>query len=406
MEPKFVHTATEYVEVQVNKTKTADYAYRIANGIPLPVNPYFMAFFNSNGPNKGRMLTIQYYDNCGQPTAVTTSSYAAGLMTGPSDTDCNIMIGELDRVVSDMQGWQANVLLSKIKAQSLPLLMLYKERHQTGKLITKFFDDALFCIGNLKHPKRVLFRMGVYDPQKHTGNFLRRLRKKTMSCSTAGDAWLQYRFAWTPLYHDIVDSVNAAADFERKLHKFSQRSGRQFGTSIEKNMRSVVDGERVWSGKIQGVVSYKVNYYISDATLAGVGSMMDIPTFLWDTVPWSFVIDRVVDVSRYLDLRNATLGTQFTSGYSTTFFRRTIIPAAIDIMYWPNRFTYKFGGQKYVQQYLNPPPREDVYMNRVKLTSFPTPTLEYPLSFTITHGVDYVALGHQLVERMRKKPRL
>lgn len=406
MEPIYVLTGTEYVQVKVNKTKTADYAYRIANDLPLPVNPYLMTYFNSNGPNKGGVLTTQHYDNFGQPTTSTVTFQAPGLMTSPNGTDCNNMIGALDTWVSGIQAWKANTLLSKIKAQSLPILMLYKERHRTGKLITKFLDDALYCIGNLKHPKRVLFRMGVYNPQRHTGNFLRKLRKKTISCNTAGDAWLQYRFAWTPLYHDIIDSINAAADFEKKLHKFSQNAGGRFGNSIEKNMRSVTDGERIWRGNITGAVSYRVNYYISDSTLSGVGSMMDIPTFLWDAVPWSFVIDRVVDVSSYLDLRNATLGTQFTSGYFTTFYQRTIIPAAIDVKYHPNRLTYLIGGRKYTQQFFNPPPREDVYMNRVKLASFPAPTLEYPLSFKIAHGVDYVALGHQLVERMRKKPRL
>lgn len=405
MEPKYVKTATEYVEIKVNKTKTVDYAYRIANDHPLPVNPYFMTYFNSNGPNNGGVLTTQYYDNFGQPTTSTVAFQAAGLMTGPNSADCNNIIGELNKWVSGIQDWKSNTLLSKIKAQSLPILMLYKERHQTGKLITKFLDDALYCIGNLKHPKRVLSRMGVYDPQKHTGNFLRKLRKKTMSCNTAGDAWLQYRFAWAPLYHDIIDSVNAAADFEKKLHKFSQNAGTRFGNTVEKNMRSALNGERIWRGSINGAVSYRVNYYISDATLAGVGSMMDIPTFLWDAVPWSFVIDRVVDVSGYLDLRNATLGTQFTSGYFTTFYLRSINPAAIDVSYYPNRLTYMIGGLKYVQQYITPPPREDVYMNRVKLTSFPNPKLEYPLSFKVTHGVDYIALGRQLREKMRKKPR-
>lgn len=404
MEPTYVKTSTEYVEIVVKKQNTPDYAYRIANGLPLPVNPYFMSYFNSNGPTGGSLLTTQYYNNSGKPTTKTSVEYPPGVATGPDHANCKSMISELDAWVSGIQVWKSNTLLSKIKAQSLPILMLYKERHQTGKLITKFLDDALYTIGNLKHPKRVLFRMGVYDPQKHTGNFLRKLRKKTMSCETAGDAWLQYRFAWTPLYHDIADSLKASEDFEKKIHRFSQSAGTKFGHGITKNMVSWLTGEENWSGFIGGAVSYRVNYHISDVTLAGVGSMMDIPTFLWDAVPWSFVIDRVVDVSSYLDLRNATLGTEFTSGYFTTFYQRTIYPARTRTSYYPNRLTYLIGGRKYFTQIFNPPPREDVYMNRVKLTSFPTPKLEYPLSFKLAHGVDYMALGRQVVKKFRQKP--
>lgn len=405
MEPKFVLSNTEYIDIKVQKTATPDYAKRIAEGIPLPVNPYMMTYFNSNGASKGSQLDIQYYSSLGKPTSKTTFTYPPQLVTGPSHMYCNNMIAEMSRWVVGIQQWKSNTLLSKIKAQSLPILMLYKERHQTGKLITKFLDDALYCVGNLRHPKRILWRMGVYDPQRHTGNFLRRLRKKTMSCKTAGDAWLQYRFAWTPLYHDIVDSINAAADFEKKLHRFSQNAGTKFGHSFDKNMSDWSEGENIWKGEIEGATSYRVNYYISDASLAGVGSMMDIPTFMWDAVPWSFVIDRVVDISSYLDLRNATLGTQFTSGYFTTFYRRFIFPSSGSVSYYPNRFTYLVGGRKMTVTSFNPPPREDVYMNRIKLTEFPAPVLEYPLSFKIAHGVDYVALGRQVVERFRKKPR-
>ena len=405
MEPIRVYTATDYVEVVVKKQDTPDYAYRIARGLPLPVNSYYMTFFNSNGPTKGLLLNTQYYDNFGKPSTRTSVVYPPALITGPNHTSCNNMIAALDNTVSDIQGRKANTLLSKIKAQSLPVLTLYKERHQTGKLITKFLDDAIYCVSNLRHPKRILFRMGVYDPQKHSGSFLRKLRKKTMSCETAGDAWLQYRFAWIPLYHDIISSLKSSEDFEKKIHQFSQSAGTKFGTGMTKNMVDWLQGEEYWSGSIEGAVSYKVNYYISDATLAGVGSMMDIPTFLWDEVPWSFVIDRVVNISSYLDLHNATLGTEFTSGSYTTFYRRTITPAAIQTSYYPNRLTYLAGGRQYTAQNLNPPPREDVYMKRIKLSSFTTPTLEYSLSFILAHCVDYVALGRQVVKKFRQKPK-
>lgn len=230
-----------------------------------------------------------------------------------------------------------------------------------------------------------------------------------MSCETAGDAWLQYRFAWKPLIHDIQDSVVAAAEYEKKMHTFFVRSGEKFehSESVDYYNNPLI-GNDTWTGKRKGWVGMGIGYTFTDITLSALSTFTNLPATAWDAVPWSFVIDRIVDVSSYLDLFDATSGAGFTNGYRTQFFTTTIVPSSNAVMYYPDiirRFVHR-DGRTYHMSRNHCPPREDVYMKREVLYRFPDPKLIFPMSLKNEHLVDYAALLRQLRARFKRKPSL
>lgn len=373
-----------------------DYRTRIRLGIPLLDLPYSLDKRYSQATT--RETFVQYLER-GEKTKLqslgTSTTYVRSTFTGYQQTK-----GSLESKMQEFLDHKSNKLLSKIKAQSLPLIMLYKERHQTGKLVLGFLQKALTFA---KYAKRRQWRkaLGVYGvgSSRSASLYYSSMKKWGDRTQTIGNAWLQARFAWRPLYHDIVDSLNAAAEYEKKIHTYRVRVGDKFERTAE--YWEDPDAENPWTGSRKGHFGMFVNYAITDETLAAAGSMMDIPTTLWDAVPWSFVIDRVVNISQFLDLQNATLGTQFSSGCSTLFYVDFISqPESGIISYYPNKYTYLF--EQYGRYYYetgSPPTRTDVRMIRTVLSSFPTPKLEYPLANSFAQGVDLFFLAAQVKRR-------
>lgn len=400
-EVPIIDTNETFHYVRVSKTSTPNYKEYIRSGTPLPTNPYSLEMARSwcLGDQKTHVVFHRW------------NSEADFTIPGNPINDFS---GAYQQVVGQLQEWtnelltkHSNRCLEKIGRQSIPIYMMYRERRETATLLTNFAEKALFAVHNLRHPKRILWHYGIYDPQKHTGSFLKKLKKKTMSCETAGDAWLQYRFAWKPLIHDIQDSVVSAMEYEKKMHTFFVRSGEEFEHSISVNlMGNALHGTDIWTGKRKGWAGMGIGYCFTDVSLSALATFTNLPATAWDAVPWSFVIDRVADVSSYLDLYDATSGAEFTDGYRTQFYTTTVTPSSTSEYYYPDIFQRYLDeyGRTYTTYRDHCPPREDVFMRREVLTDFPEPILVYPMSLKTEHLVDYAALIRQLRARFRKKP--
>lgn len=399
-----VNVTSPYLEVvTVAKEKFSRYHEYIEKGWPLPCQPYSLSI-NRAQPGS-TVLRVQYYNDTGGLNGPEQKQAPSVSYIRDNYAMYRNVKASADAELAAFFDYKSNKLLGKIQAQALPLIQLYKERKETGKLVLSFLDDAIYAVRNLKHPKRILYRYGVYDAQKHNYTFLKSLKKRTMSASTAGNAWLQYRFAWTPLLHDIVDSYKAQAEREKKGKSFRQRVGDKFSWS--KSVASDTGyGDRMTLVR-DGWVGMSCTYHVSDQTLASVGSIDNPASALWDMVPYTFVVDWVVDISTYLSLQSATLGTSFTSGCSTIFYKDLVTFPKTRYHYYPNVLTYMWGGRKYTYE-SDLPPRQDVSMTRTVLTSFPKPKLEYPLAASVKHGVDLFFLINQrkdtLLRLFSKKP--
>lgn len=375
--------------VSVSKSNFLLYRTYVENGWPLPCQPYALTV---NRAEQGAINVsyLQYTPDGAIEKEIHFEpmyAYSADYMVWVQSVKADLQ----DRL-TEFQNHKSNVLLGKVQAQALPLIQMYKERRQTGEMVLGFLDKMLYVGKNIRHPKRVLFHLGVYDSQKHNYKFLRSLKRRVMSCDTVGDAFLQYRFGWTPLVHDIVAAYEANAEREKKGRTFHQRVGGKF--SFSASVKSDTGYGDSFTATRDGWLGISLTYHITDESLASVGMIENPAAALWDFTPWSFVVDWVVDISSYLSLQSATVGTSFTTGCRTIFYKDTLNFAPERIEYIPDRLTYWLGGQKYTHR-SSIPPRHDVSMTRDVLTSYPEPCLEYPLNASILHGFDLLALVNQ-----------
>lgn len=149
-------------------------------------------------------------------------------------------------------------------------------------------------------------------------------------------------------------------------------------------------------GQLQAVVSIKghqkIFYCIDDASLALYSQSQSFMATGWDSVPYSFIVDGLVNVSKFLECSNATLGIRFLSGYKSV-----VVRAASSLKPIP----YFWNGSWKLRYDQLPSYRTQLTFNRQILTDFPVPKLEFPYEdyLTTQHVVDLGALAIQKLKR-------
>lgn len=365
---------------------TPDYYRKVRDGLPIAPLPY-------------RMIDI-----CSEAATVWKFSTWRGRFQGDiipkkmlciRDSDYQMwgMIECRHWIDSQIVAGRRNKLLSKIKGQTLPLIMLYKERRQTGAMLTKLFEDMIFFARNYKRPRRLLQHYGFLSTAPKGYQKARKWYKQRKASHTIGDYYLQWRFGWNPLYKDLEDSVKAQSEAEKKGRTTKMRAGLPFEVTREHiDTLSVEYAHIDGSCTATGYFGICAHYHISDVTLAAAVQVMSVEESLWDMMPWSFLIDRLVNVSKYLNLRYATAGVQFLSGYESDY--RKYVTRGISNCK-PGRTVS--GDKMYAWTYWSGPPREDVIFDRRIITGFPQPTLEYPYESFLDQKYwgDYISLINQ-----------
>lgn len=153
----------------------------------------------------------------------------------------------------------------------------------------------------------------------------------------AADSYLQWMFNLKPLISDICGIYRTIATYERRINDFVNRSGTVQQAHFRCDLHEqLTDTSSAWSSW-KPVIIYKdgtsisytncrtsrrcvtdsavfcatlqYNYWLSEyqrehAIMLGLLDSLGVnfnPKFIWEVVPWSFVVDWVIDVSRYLD---------------------------------------------------------------------------------------------------------
>lgn len=382
--------------VQQSPSYTPNFAKRLAAGEILPDLPYSMTDIVSEAAYEYKYTTWR-----GKITSTLVPERNRAIRSNSFKMGAKLACQSwIDEVV--VKG-RKNKLLSKIKGQTLPILMLYKDRKQTGQMVTKLFDDVIFFARNYKRPRRLLKHYGL-DKTVHKNSKLlsqyksavefRRTRK---GIATVGDYYLQWRFGWSPLYGDIETALDAQAEAEKKGIRSSARAGLEY--EIRKEYLSPAPDHPDIGGRCvsTGYFGIKASYRVTDIALASAVQIMDVPETLWDATPWSFVLDRIANVSKYLNLRNATAGTEFLSGHVSDFRKHTITGVSetrkgISVGGDPLWHTTVWRGQ----------PRVETTFTRQIMTGFPSPTLELPYKEFVDgplRKADYLFLAYQKLNR-------
>lgn len=306
-----------------------------------------------------------------------------------------------------------NNLLLKVKGQSLPILMALKERKATADLIGDFLDKSYKAAYSVRHP-RLFFKAlrGRFPNQSETrrlNNAHKRLLRKAKRQKLLGahskpvtiaDAFLQYRFAYSPTLKDIKDMVDGV---DKAMKKGTDKIVRK-GISYNKSFKATTAwgwlfGDHYIDTDISIVGHQTVNYMIDDASAAAYSQMQSISATLYDNVPYSFIADGLVNISKYLECSNAVLGVRFVSGYKSVK-QICIQKMTIKEPTWSGSNSITPAVKTIVTEF--PSNRYQLKFTRQILTAFPEPRLEFPYKdyINLQHIADISAL---LVQKLKGK---
>lgn len=134
-------------------------------------------------------------------------------------------------------------------------------------------------------------------------NRLTAKRKYLKRSKAVADVWLQYRFAVSPLVRSSVALVKAALD--KKLERPKRRTARGYANDVySSNTNEEHKGHCYWNRTCDDSISFRsgVVYEVSNPVIDwrykyGL-RLKDVPETIWAVLPYSFMVDRVVNISR------------------------------------------------------------------------------------------------------------
>jgi len=406
-----VDTASSYLKVDVQRSQTANYRSAVENHTLVPL-PYSLTIDRSLKTDyivsQDNNFESHYVEGKGwvpdEPLRPVKTIWPSDWMNDDT-TDYQIISGLVESRIGEYLNNRDNKLLKKLKGQSLPLIMAWREREETGKLFIAVANRIGDACKVIRHPKqfvRRLYKDYKRRDQIHLKAMERRAQKAYISFlrykkwpktrkSRVGDLFLQYEFAWRPLIKDIQDAIDATANTEAHL------SGGHVKVGFKDSGTVTILGGRMTSIELELQCEYnvrghqKVYWGVDSVALATLSQFQSLPETLWDSVPYSFVVDWFIDVGSYLELRNATLGLSFKNGYKSLCVEK--------------RFTSKTRGR--VIAYDNPytaqstwPERYQFSFQRQILKSFPEPHLQVDFSLPSSLRIaEAVALIKQAMDR-------
>lgn len=402
---------SRYIAFSEDRHLTPDYHSRVANDLPLLPLPYSVSLdigdkapiiYTANTFNASTKWPYTFWDADNIKHVVPIGKWSGWYtMTKPEPTPRGIKQWFNPLVTSEVSDQLTkfdNGLLLKIKGQSLPILMALKERKQTAELITSFFQKSLTAIRHVRHPKKFFYSFMGRPPRawerRRLANSYKRLRRKQINGLrvTVQDAFLEYRFAYTPLINDIVDIYKGV---ERAMQKGQDSFSRKvISKTVEgKTPLFVYTGSTIdWTVTLQG--HQKVFWTIDDASLALYSQFQSVGATVWDSVPYSFVVDGLVNISKYLECSNAVLGVKFLSGY------RSLKQIGVSKVAYSKTNGKDLGAMPAQLLTTGPSARYQLKFQRQLLTNFPEPRLEFPYKdyINLQHIVDLSALISQKIK--------
>lgn len=187
--------------------------------------------------------------------------------------------------------------------------------------------------------------------------------------------WLELQYGWKPLLHDIegffkiMSGLQGDTDFVQKVRSKA---------SAEREYRTSEPDTTVMHGKNAG----RTTFHYRTSTKFGIRFRIDNPllnlfsqtgftnpvALTWEILPFSFVADWFLPIGSYLEALNAWEGATFLGGYRTRFTR---LRRNTTVAYsGPHPADSQVNVLNYANYY-----SEAITLDRVALTSFPSPVL-------------------------------
>lgn len=199
-------------------------------------------------------------------------------------------------------------LYDKLKNGQNQLAIDYAERKKTKAMLRDIANEIINLRRNLK-------------------NFLRN-PNNSIPLNAIGDQWLRFHFGIEPLVGTVQALVDHVTSFETQTRTYKGRasetiSGSLSGGSIAPQIDNLGDPNLIHDGSYSSALSYELGIQVSLTSSGLLNLSRETPlnpaSFLWETMPYSFIIDWFIDVSSYLQNAENSYGMGFTfiQGYVT-----------------------------------------------------------------------------------------
>lgn len=207
-------------------------------------------------------------------------------------------------------------LYARIKNQKLNLAMVMAEYGQTVNMFSTVATQLVSMYRNVKAGK---LGVPVSALQRHLHSQRARANlKKRFGSKAAANYWLTYTYGIKPLLNDLKGALEALK--EARISRPLVRTVRVKKEQITETATDLYYG----TTKIGPVISSEtkttyycavVQYQVGSSQDFGFGNLLSLG---WEVIPYSFVLDMVIDIGDYLASLDALSGTIRNTTYSVT----------------------------------------------------------------------------------------
>lgn len=216
--------------------------------------------------------------------------------------------------------------------------------------------------------------------------------RKIIVGATAAKYWLEYNYAWKPLFYEaygLVELLKSQLEPALLVHANRTVHGR-LDHQIPPTPRGPGTGS--WygihvtmSGRVKYESTCRISARISSTAMKRAAMGLTNPAaVLWELVPYSFVVDWAIPIGNVLEAATATRGLTFVGGSKTTRYQSS------------GRVTF-LGKEYHIQLREGQAEVFKYRMVREVLNGFPEPVLYSKSPFSTTHIISALALVRQLL---------
>lgn len=213
---------------------------------------------------------------------------------------------------------QARTLLqahSRVAQPEFQALVTVAEASKTASMLARPFGQARDLVSRIADRKLTLVKRGL-----------------TLA-SAFSSAWLEYRLGWKPILYDIEGIkeayINGTVSFDKPVRVVARASDRDIVWDLPNSVTDTahpgitnVRMKATYSHRAK--VSSGVLYELRDdslemATARRMGlRLADVPSSLWELVPYSWIVDRFLDIETWLNAIVPKPGVSILGSWTTT----------------------------------------------------------------------------------------
>jgi hypothetical protein len=169
----------------------------------------------------------------------------------------------------------------------------------------------------------------------------------------AGGLWLEYSYGWKPLVQDIFDAAKVLSTPVDDLW-IHESSSNQFITElIQSNVGTPWDHNCIDTNYVVLKVYARVGAVVScdNPNLQALknAGLTNPLSWAWELIPFSFVVDWLVDVGGFIESLDDGLGLTITNGFYTTGWKGTSKVQRNVVKMWPTGSPNPYDGASMVK---------------------------------------------------------